>query len=63
MATIVKITLAGSLDQVEGTEHFTTIEECQAWLDENQVYYAEGHPERPETDSVKYILYSVEEED
>jgi hypothetical protein len=62
MATINKITLAGSLDVVEGTEHLTTLEECQAWLAENQVYYPEGHPERPATDSVKYILYSVEED-
>jgi hypothetical protein len=58
-----KITLAGSLDSVEGTEHFTTIEECQAWLDENQVHYPEGHEDRPATDSVKYILYITDEEE
>lgn len=58
-----KITLAGSLDVVEGTEHFTTIEECQAWLDENQVHYPEGHADRPATDSVKYILYVTDNEE
>ncbi len=62
MATTYKITLAGSLDSVEGTENFTTLEECQAWLDENQIYYHEDHPEKPITDGVKYILYTTEDD-
>ncbi len=62
MATTHKITLSGSTDSVEGTEHFTTLEECQAWLDENQIYYSAEDPEKPATDSVKYILYTTEEE-
>jgi hypothetical protein len=32
-------------------------------LVDNQVYYSAEDPEKPATDSVKYILYSVEEED
>jgi len=63
MATTYKITLAGSTDSVEGTEHLNTYELCEAWLAENQVYYAAEDPEKPATDSSKYILYSVEEED
>lgn len=62
MATIYKITLAGSTDSVEGTEHLNTYELCEAWLAENQVYYSEDDTEKPATDSSKYILYSVEEE-
>ena len=62
MATIYKITLSGSTDSVEGTENFNTLEQCEAWLAENQVYYAEGDTEKPATDSTKYILYSVEAE-
>jgi len=62
MATTYKITLAGSLDSVEGTEHLNTYELCEAWLAENQVYYHDEHPDKPATDSVKYILYTTEEE-
>jgi hypothetical protein len=62
MATTYKITLAGSLDVVEGTEHLNTYELCEAWLAENQVYYSAEDPEKPATDSVKYILYTTEED-
>lgn len=62
MATIYKITLAGSTDSVEGTEHLNTYELCEAWLAENQVFYAEGDAEKPATDSSKYILYTTEED-
>lgn len=63
MATTYKITFPGSTDSVEGTEHLNTLELCEAWLADNQVYYSAEDPEKPATDSVKYILYSVEEED
>lgn len=62
MATIYKITLAGSTDSVEGTEHLNTYELCEAWLAENQVYYAEGDEDKPATDSSKYILFTTEED-
>lgn len=56
------ITLAGSSEQVAGTEHLTE-ETLQAWLDENQVYYLEDSEERPETgDLTKYIVYRTEGE-
>jgi len=62
MATNYKITLSGSTESVEGTETFTTVEECQAWLDVNQVYYADDAPDKPATDSCKYILFATESE-
>jgi hypothetical protein len=62
MATNYKITLSGSTESVEGTETFTTVEECQAWLDVHQVYYADDASDKPATDSCKYILFSTEAE-
>ena len=62
MATTYKITFPGSTDPVEGTEHLNTYELCEAWLAENQIYYSDEDPEKPATDSVKYILYTTEEE-
>jgi hypothetical protein len=62
MGTTYKITLSGNTESVEGTQAFTTLEECQAWLDANQVYYAEGEEGKPATDSSKYILFTTESE-
>jgi len=62
MATTYKITLSGSTESVEGTQTFTTVEECQAWLDVNQVYYADDATDKPATDSSKYILFATEAE-
>ena len=62
MVTTYKITLSGSTESVEGTQAFTTLEECQEWLDVNQVYYADDAPDKPATDSCKYILFSTEAE-
>jgi hypothetical protein len=62
MATNYKITLSGNSESVEGTEAFTTLEECQAWLDANQVYYADDDADKPATDSSKYILFATESE-
>ena len=44
------------------TKSFTTVEECQAWLDANQVYYADDATDKPATDSSKYILFATESE-
>ena len=57
------ITLAGSAEQVAGTEHLTE-ETLQAWLDENQVYYLDDDAEgKPETgDLTKYIVYRTDSE-
>lgn len=62
MATTYKITLSGSTESVEGTQTFTTLEECQAWLDANQVFYADDDSAKPATDSSKYILFTTETE-
>ena len=62
MATTYKITLSGSTESVEGTQTFTTVEECQAWLDVHQVYYADDDADKPATDSCKYILFATESE-
>lgn len=62
MGTTYKITLAGNTESVEGTQAFTTLEECQAWLDVNQVFYADEDLEKPATDSSKYILFTTESE-
>lgn len=62
MATNYKITLSGNSESVEGTQAFTTLEECQAWLDANQVYYADDATDKPATDSSKYILFATESE-
>jgi hypothetical protein len=57
MAETFKITLAGpSSTPVEGTEHLTTMEEINMWLNEHQVYYEEGHPEKPENGGSKYVV-------
>lgn len=50
------ITLAGSAEQVVGTENLTE-ETLQAWLDENQVYYSEESEDKPASgDLTKYIV-------
>jgi hypothetical protein len=56
------IRLAGSSEQVAGTEHLTE-ETLQAWLDENQVYYLDDAEGKPESgDLTKYIVYRTESE-
>ena len=54
------ITLAGSTEQVAGTENLTE-ETLQAWLDENQVYYSENSDDKPASgDLTKYIVFRNE---
>ena len=62
MGTNYKITLSGSTESVEGTQAFTTLEECQAWLETNQIFYADDDSAKPATDSSKYILFTTEAE-
>lgn len=54
---IYKIFEAGKDVPVIGTENFVTLDECEDWLGQNQIFYDDEDPERPETDGSKYILY------
>lgn len=60
MAMTYKIFEAGKDVPVLGTEHFTTLDECEDWLAENQVFYEDEDPEKPHPDGSKYILYTEE---
>lgn len=56
-AQLYKICLAGvSTAPVAGTESLTTMDLIEAWLNENQVFYAEGDPERPAGQGSKYVV-------
>jgi hypothetical protein len=50
-----KVCLAGTNISVDGTNQNMTEEEAQEWLLENQVYYEDDDPEKPLTDSSKYV--------
>lgn len=50
-----KVCLSGTNLPVEGTNPNMTEEEVDLWLLENQVYYEEEDPEKPTTDSSKYV--------
>lgn len=51
-----KIVLAGTAQQVEGTENFTK-EEALSWLEENQIHYKEDDVNKPESgDLTKYVI-------
>ena len=54
---LYKICLAGtSTEPLAGTESLNTMDLIEAWLIENQVYYAENDPDRPVGEGSKYIV-------
>jgi hypothetical protein len=54
---LFKICLAGvSTEPVAGTESLTTMDLINAWLNENQEFYAESDPARPNGQGSKYIV-------
>lgn len=56
MADTFKVCLAGTSTPAEGTTTFATLAEVEEWLKDKQVYYDENDPERPGTDSSKYVV-------